>query len=242
MSLLHVENLGKTFGGLRAVKSLSFEAAEGQIVGLIGPNGAGKTTAFHLITGFLRSDTGQVVFDGKNTRGLLPHHLAALGLVRTFQQAQPFAKLTTLENVVVGALLRHQSVAEAAAAAAAALQRVGMIEKRDRRAKDLTIGDMKRLEIARVLATSAKMILLDEAMAGLTPAEIDEVVALILDLRRTEGITFLVVEHVMRAVMRLSDRIIVLHHGEKIADGRPTEVVRDKYVIEAYLGEELDIA
>lgn len=239
MAILQANRLHKQFGGLKAVDDVSFEVSEGQIVGLIGPNGAGKTTLFNLITGFLRATNGAAVFDGVEVTSLLPHQICRLGLVRTFQHAQPFRHMSVFDNVLVAAFFRHADRREASSLAEVILDQVGMLDRKDRLAADITIGETKRLGIARALATEPRMILLDEAMAGLTPVELDDVAALIEKLRESQNITFLLIEHVMRAIMRLSDRVVVLHHGQKIAEGTPEQVANDERVMEAYLGGEV---
>lgn len=241
MALLVVEGVSKRFGGLVAVDRVSFRVEAGEIVGLIGPNGAGKTTLFNLISGLYRPDGGQIFFEGRRVDGLPPHKLCRLGLGRTFQLVQPFADLTSLQNVMVGAFNRARSEAEAARIAWETLGRVGLAEKADWPAAWLTLADRKRLEVARALATGPRLLMLDEVMAGLTPREVDDALALLRQLRDS-GITLLVIEHVMQAVMALCDRVVVLHHGQKIAEGTPGEVARTAQVIEAYLGEEADIA
>lgn len=241
MSILSVRHLTKDFGGLRAVDDLSFDVEEGEIVGLIGPNGAGKTTTFNLITGFITPTAGEVIFDGRSLKNLRPHQICKLGLARTFQIVQPFPDITTLENVLIGAYIRHPSTESAERKAREALERVGLSHKANELAKNLTLIELKRLEIAKVLATEPKMLLLDEMAAGLNPAEIDEVLELVWELNR-QGITFLIVEHVMKVIMSLSQRIIVLNFGRKIAEGTPQEISNDPRVLEAYLGEEEPIA
>ena len=240
--MLRVENVSKMFGGLAALRDLSFEVERGEIVGMIGPNGAGKTTAFEVITGFQPATKGHVTFNNTALGGLRPYQTARLGLGRTFQITQPFPRFTALENVMVAAFLRHPSRDAAEARARTALRRVGMTAKADVLARNLTLADNKRLEIARVLATDPELILLDEVMAGLTPVECDDAIALLLSLNRDDGLTFLVIEHVMRIIMSISRRIIVLHHGEKISEGTPDAIARDPRVIEAYLGEESFLA
>jgi len=235
--LLKVENVTKSFGGLMALRGVSFEVQEGEILGLIGPNGAGKTTLFNVISGFYRPDQGQVIFDGQIISRLKPYDICRRGLVRTFQVVKPFGNLTVLQNVMVGSFLHTARPAEAEERALDVLNFVGLYHARDKVAKSLTISDRKRLEVARALAACPRMLLLDEVMAGLNPAELGEFLRLIGRIRES-GVTLLVIEHIMAAIMTISERIIVLHHGEKIAEGPPQEVARDKRVIDAYLGEE----
>ena len=233
--MLDVSGLDKRFGGLHAVKNLSFRVGEGEIVGLIGPNGAGKTTVFGLLSGFLRPDAGQVTFRGRSITGLPPHRVNALGLARTFQIVRPFARLSVLLNVTVGALGRHANPTEAARRALAVLEEVGLAAKRDQPARSLTLTERKRLELARALATEPTLLLLDEVMAGLNATETERIVDLVGAINR-RGVAVLLIEHVMRAVMSLSQRIVVLNYGELIAEGRPEAVASDPRVIEAYLG------
>jgi len=233
--MLKVKGLSKIFGGLRAVDNASLEVGQGQIVSLIGPNGAGKTTLFAAIAGFYKIDEGQVEFLGQSIVGLQVHEIARLGMVRTFQITQPFAKLTVLENIAVGAFQQFSSKNEAHAHARLIAEKVGMSGMLDQPASDLTVAGRKRLELARALATGPKLLLLDEVMAGLNPQEIVEIIALIRSIRDT-GVTILLIEHVMHAVMSLSEFIYVLSYGKVIAQGQPEEVVNNREVIEAYLG------
>jgi len=232
---LLVRTLSKRFGGLRAVQDLSFSVAEGETVALIGPNGAGKTTSFHLITGYHRPDAGSIVAFGRELVGLRPYDICAHGLARTFQVARPFGKMTVLANVMTGALLRDRRLTVARAKAQEAIGFVGLSAKSDTPARDLTTIDQRRLEMARALATEPRLLLLDEVMAGLNPAEIDQAVALVRKLQ-TRGLTIVIVEHVMRAIMAVARHIVVLDHGQKIAEGNPTDVVANPEVVRAYLG------
>jgi branched-chain amino acid transport system ATP-binding protein len=236
MTLLRVARLSKDFGGLRAVSNLSFDLAEGELLGLIGPNGAGKTTAFNLMAGFIAPSAGRVELSGENIVGLRPHAVVRRGIARTFQIVKPFRKLAVLENVTLAAFLHESSRAKAEAAAARILESVGLGGKRDSLASDLTLGEQKRLEIARALATRPKILFLDEPMGGLNPAEIDHACDLVRRIR-DNGVTVILIEHHMKAIMRIADRVIVLHHGVKIADAAPQEIVRHPDVIKAYLGE-----
>jgi len=239
--LLDLRGVSRWFGGLRAVDGVSLTVSEGEIVGLIGPNGAGKTTLFNVISGFYAPSTGEVVFAGRRIDGLRPDLICDLGLTRTFQLVKPFPGLTVVENVMVGAFKRTSNRAAAEAKAREILQLVGLDAAGDQRAAHLTLPGRKRLEVARALATRPRLLLLDEVMAGLTPTEVVRMVDLIKQFRE-RGISIVVIEHVMRAIMAVSDRIAVLHHGRLIAEGAPHQVVRDPAVIEAYFGEDLLLA
>ena len=239
--MLEVKNISKAFRGLRAVREASFTVPEGDINGLIGPNGAGKTTIFNVIAGVYPPDSGEIFFCGKRIDRLRPDQVCAAGVGRTFQIVKPFAGLSVLDNVIVGALHRERGVASARAHAVSILEKLRLGSKRDLPASSLTLPDRKRLEVARALATRPRLLLLDEVMAGLRPTECDEMVEVFRSLNRSEGLTILLIEHVMRAVMALAKHIGVLHHGEVIARGTPAEVVRNPAVLECYLGEETQV-
>jgi branched-chain amino acid transport system ATP-binding protein len=234
--LLDVRGISKRFRGLQAVDGVSFAVPEGGIVALIGPNGAGKTTTFNLIAGVMAPDAGSVRLDGKDITGLRPDQACRAGIARTFQLVKPFGALSVLENVLVGALKTTASMAQARRAAWEILDRLQLADKARMVARSLTLPDRKRLETARALATNPKILLLDEVMAGLRPTEIDQMVQSFAELARDTGLTILLTEHVMRAVMALSHHIVVLHHGQKICEGTPEQVARDPQVLECYLG------
>ncbi len=240
-ALLTLERVTKRFGGLTAVRDVSFQVNAGDLIGIIGPNGAGKTTLFNLISGYYRPDEGRIVFDGHDITGLPPHRVCRLGLTRTFQIVKPFGNLSVLDNVMIGALTRLRAVAEARQAAEHVIDLCGLTAHAAARAKALPLGLRKRLEVARALATRPRLLLLDEVMAGLNPSELGGMIELIRRLA-AEGVTPIVIEHVMAAMMRLAKRIVVLHHGERLAEGVPEEVTRDRRVVDAYLGEEFVLA
>ena len=238
MSLLALGGVSKSFRGLRAVSDVSFAIDRAAIVALIGPNGAGKTTLFNLIAGVLRPDDGRIVLDGRSIAGLPPDRVCRAGVGRTFQLVKPFAGLSTLENVTVGALRCERTVAGARAHARKVLVRLGLGRFADVPASQLTLADRKRLEVARALATRPVLLLLDEMMSGLRPAEIDEMVGVLQEVRKEDQVALLLTEHVMRAVVALAEEVVVLHHGEVIAMGPPAEVVTLPAVVQSYLGEE----
>jgi branched-chain amino acid transport system ATP-binding protein len=237
-ALLSVNGITKRFHGLVAVDALSFAVPEGEIFAVIGPNGAGKTTLFNMIAGVFAPNSGTVTFAGERIDGLSSDQICRRGIGRTFQIVKPFPALSVEDNVIVGALLRRHQVAGARAHAHEVLRRLDLYDKRAQRALALTLPDRKRLEVARALATGPKLLLLDEVMAGLRPTEADRMVAILKELNCEVGLTILLIEHVMRAVMALATRILVMHHGAAIAEGVPGEVVRDRAVIDSYLGAE----
>jgi branched-chain amino acid transport system ATP-binding protein len=233
---LSVSGVHKSFKGLRAVVDVTFEVERGSIVGLIGPNGAGKTTLFNLVAGAMTPDRGEIRLNDSLTSGLRSDEICQLGVGRTFQITRPFAGLSVLENVLVGALMHERSVATARKYSLEILERLGFGAKAQSSAASLTLPERKRLEVARALATRPKLLLLDEVMAGLRPTETEPLIQLFRELNRTEGLTILMIEHVMRAVMSLAQHIVVLHHGEILTRGAPDNVVRDQAVLDVYLG------
>lgn len=243
MRILEGKRLTRFFGGVQAVKDLDFSVEEGEILGLIGPNGAGKTTLFNLVAGVFRPQAGTIRFFGEEIQGLKPFEICHRGIGRTFQIVKPFDSLTVLENALIGARFGKSSQVldrfDPAPMALEAVEFVGLIREKDVLCDNLNIGDKKRVELARVLATRPKLVLLDEVMAGLNPVETDRVMSLVRNMRDEKGITIFTIEHVMKAVMEVSDRVIVMHHGEKIAEGSPEMVAKDQGVIEAYLGERI---
>ena len=239
--MLEVHGLTRRFGGLVAVNDLSFEVNEGEMIGLIGPNGSGKTTTFSMLSGALRPSAGTIAFNGERIDGLKANKVCRKGLARTFQVVQPFPDITATENVMIGAFVNTGGARQAEATARDELERVGLTPKADTLAKELTLLQLKRLEIAKALATEPKLLLLDEVAAGLTSTEVDVMLQLVRQLN-TEGITCIIVEHVMRFVMNLSHRCIVIDFGSQIAEGTPEEVLNNPAVHAAYLGEEASIA
>jgi branched-chain amino acid transport system ATP-binding protein len=237
MAILEIKHVSKFFGGLAANSDVSFEMTTGMIMGLIGPNGAGKTTLFNCITGYYPPSKGEVIFDGKTMNGLQPDKVCKLGMVRTWQKVRPLAKMSVVDNVMVGALCRTNSLKIAREMAMEQVKVVRLEHRADFLAGGLPIGERKKLEVARVLATQPKLLLLDEVMGGLNPAESEEIIRLILDIKKL-GITQMVIEHDMKAIMRISDRIVVLNSGEKLAEGSPEEIVNNPDVVTAYLGSE----
>jgi branched-chain amino acid transport system ATP-binding protein len=237
-ALLSVEGVGKRFRGLTAVDNVTFSVAPGAIFAVIGPNGAGKTTLFNMIAGALAVDRGSIVFDGRRIDRCHSDEVCRRGIGRTFQLVRPFPALTVEDNVAVGGLLHRHDVVAARRRAHEVLWQLDLFDKRQQLASALTLPDRKRLEVARALATDPKLLLLDEVMAGLRPAETDRMVAILTKLNRETGVTILLIEHVMRAVMALAQRVLVLHHGAAIAEGTPDAVVREPAVVESYLGAE----
>jgi len=241
MAQLEVRNITKRFAGLEALKDVSLGIEKGELLGLIGPNGAGKTTLFNIISGLYLPSHGSIMFEGEDITGLKPDEICKRGICRTFQIVKPFPKMSVLRNVAVGSLLRNSSPAEAMKEAGRLLALTRLIDKKNVPAGSLTLAERKSLELTRALATNPKMLLLDEVAAGLNPAETDDIISLLRQIRK-DGVTLFVVEHVMKAIMSVSDRVVVLSHGERIAEGTPSEVSKDERVIRAYLGAEYSIA
>jgi branched-chain amino acid transport system ATP-binding protein len=238
--LLEGKGITKKFGGIVALNQVDFRVESGSIFGLIGPNGSGKTTLFNVICGFYKPDGGEVMFEGRRITGYPPHKICRVGIARTFQQVKPFMNMKVLDNVLIALQHGRKSVNGKEARQAAALQLLELLkleDKSDVESKKLTLAERKRLEIARALATGPKMLLLDEYMAGLNPTEVDEAIHLLRSIRNRFDVTIFIIEHVLRAVMNLCERVMVLNHGVKIAEGTPTEITRNTEVIKAYLGE-----
>jgi len=236
MSLLSVAGVTKRFGGVMANCEISFEVAPGELVGLIGPNGAGKSTLFDLITGFQRPDGGRVTFDGRDITGWRPDRISHLGVARTFQKLKPFAGMTVIENVMVGAFQKTSDVASARETARTVLESVGLGDRADAHARGLSTGQRKRLELARALATRPRLLLLDEVTGGVDQATVPGLIRLVRDLHAT-GLAVIVIEHNMRVIMDVSQRVVALQLGQVIADATPAEIMRDRRVVDAYLGE-----
>jgi branched-chain amino acid transport system ATP-binding protein len=244
-ALLAIEGLTRRFGGLLAVDNVSFSVSKGEIVGVMGANGAGKTTLFAMIAGNLRPSAGNIIFNGKPIGGLSPDRVNRMGVARTFQIVRPFATLTVLENVATAVMFGSRRITSRGVAegeAAALLEEVGLLPRAHSLAGELTLAGRKRLEVARALATGPRLLLLDEVLAGLTGAEVAAALDLVRMLHERQGLTIVIIEHVMRALMRLSHRIVVLHHGRKIAEGVPDEITADPAVIEAYFGRRRHVA
>lgn len=236
--ILRADSVTKTFGGLHAVDGVSFEIYPGEIIGLIGPNGAGKTTMFNVVSGYYAPTRGHIFFKGENISGKAPYRLAVKGIGRTFQVVKPFPGLTVLENVIIASFCRYPRRIQAEKHAWKILEISGLADRADISAASLTLAGRKRLEISKALALEPELLLLDEVVAGLNPTEADQTIELILKLRN-QGITILIVEHIMRVIMSISDRVVVLNFGRKIASGKPEEVAKDPQVVQAYLGSQI---
>jgi len=236
MSLLELRGISKFFGGLAALNSVSFGVNKGEIFGLIGPNGAGKTTLFNVVNGFYKPSKGEVLFNGRKISNLKPHQICGLGIARTFQVVKPLQRMTVLDNVIASAFLRAKSKDQAEEIAVETLQFSGLYDDRNIKSKSLPLGKRKRLEIARALATKPELLLFDESCAGLNPSELNESIEIIKKVRE-RGVTILIIEHHMKVIMSISDRVVVLNYGEKIAEGTPVEIASNPLVIEAYLGD-----
>ena len=237
MSLLSIKKVSMFFGGLAAISDVSFEIRKGEILGLIGPNGAGKTTMFNVVNGFYKPTKGEVFFNDRKISGLRPHQICKLGIARTFQVVKPLQRMSVLDNVIASAFLRKKSRVQAEEVAMETIGFTGLIDDRDVISKGLPLGKRKKLEIARALATQPELLLLDESFAGLNPHELDESIGIIRRIKE-RGITIMIIEHHMKVIMSISDRIVVLNYGEKIAEGTPHEIAHNPLVVEAYLGEE----
>jgi len=236
MSLLQVKDVSKYFGGLAAVSGVNFNVNEGEILAIIGPNGAGKTTLFNVINGFYKPSKGEIIFEGAQIGGKKPHEICLAGMARTFQIVRPLRRLSVFDNVLASAFLRAKNKAEAEQIAEEVLRFTDLYEDKEVLSKGLPLGKRKRLEIARALATKPKLLLLDESFAGLNPAELDKSIEIIRNIKKS-GITVMIIEHHMKVIMSISDRIVVLTYGQKIAEGTPDEIRHNQQVIEAYLGE-----
>jgi branched-chain amino acid transport system ATP-binding protein len=236
VSLLEVRKVSMFFGGLAAISDVSFEVKKGEILGLIGPNGAGKTTMFNVVNGFYKPSKGEVSFKDKKISGLKPHEICKMGIARTFQVVKPLQRMSVLDNVIASAFLRVKSRAQAEETALETIRFTGLYDDRDVISKGLPLGKRKKLEIARALATQPEMLLLDESFAGLNPSELDESIGIIMQIKE-RGITIMIIEHHMKVIMAISDRIVVLSYGQKLAEGTPNEIGNNRLVVEAYLGE-----